>query len=110
MQFSADKLILLRGGIPPIIGSKIAYYSSRFFKGRAFPPPEVPVAIKRQQISDAQVSFRDMTDKEAAGHDTRPMAPEDIMTKDCPSQMADLRTINHDGKVTGILAEGDEYG
>ena len=41
MQFSAYKLILLRGGIPPIIGSKIAYFSSRFFKRRVFPPPIV---------------------------------------------------------------------
>ena len=51
-----------------------------------------------------------MTAKEAAGHLTRPMKQEDIFTEDCPSQMADLLTINHNGKVTGILAEGDEYG
>src|SRR3546814_3444243 len=35
MQFPTDKLILLRGGIPPIIGTKIAYFSSRFFKTRS---------------------------------------------------------------------------
>src|SRR3546814_2438491 len=47
MQFPTDKLILLRGGIPPIIGTKIAYFSSRFFKTRAFPAPYVPAAPKR---------------------------------------------------------------
>jgi type IV secretion system protein VirD4 len=50
-----------------------------------------------------------MTDDEAAGNFTRPMNQEDIFTKDCPSQMADLVTINQNGKVTGILDEGDEY-
>jgi len=110
MQFSADKLILLRGGIPPIIGNKITYFSSRFFKRRAFPPPEVPLAAKRKQISDPQSPFRDMTAEEAAGHDTRLMRQEDIMTKDCPSLYADTLTLNRNGKVEGIVEEGDENG
>ena len=42
MQFSTAKLILLRGGIPPIVGDKIYYFKSRFFKKRAYPPPKVP--------------------------------------------------------------------
>ena len=109
MQFPPDKLILLRGGIPPIIGSKIAYFSSRFFKARAFPPPPVQAITTPAFKADPAPAFRDMTDNEAAGNFTRPMNQEDICTKDCPSQMADLVTINHDGKVTGILDEGDEY-
>ncbi|CAO1650896.1 type IV secretory system conjugative DNA transfer family protein [Parasphingorhabdus sp. NYA22] len=110
MQFPADRLILLRGGIPPIIGTKIAFFKNRFFKRRAFPPPEVPVATKRPQTADFQAPFRDMTDDELAGHDTRAMKQEDIMTHDCPSHMADLVTINRNGKVTGTLYEGDENG
>ena len=109
MQFPPDKLILLRGGIPPIIGSKIAYFSNRFFKARAFPPPPVQINPKPAIYADPAPAFREMTDDEAAGNFTRPMNQEDIFTKDCPSQMADLVTINHDGKVTGILDEGDEY-
>ena len=58
---------------------------------------------------EASPEFREMTADEAAGNFTRPMRQEDIFTKDCPSQMADLVTINHDGKVTGTLDEGDEY-
>ena len=110
MQFPTDKLILLRGGIPPIVGTKIAYFSSRFFKSRAFPTPIVPAIPKRTTSAEAPPQFREMTAEEAAGHPTRPMKQEDIFTEDCPSQMADLLTINHNGKVTGILAEGDEYG
>jgi type IV secretion system protein VirD4 len=109
MQFPPDKLILLRGGIPPIIGTKIAYFSNRFFKARAFPPPPVQAIPKPSIYTGPAPAFRDMTDNEAAGNFTRPMNQEDILTKDCPSQMADLVTINHDGKVTGILDEGDEY-
>lgn len=109
MQFPPDKLILLRGGIPPIIGSKIAYFSNSFFKARAFPPPPVQAIPKPAVYAGPAPAFRDMTDDEAAGNFTRPMNQEDILTKDCPSQMADLVTINHNGKVTGILDEGDEY-
>jgi type IV secretion system protein VirD4 len=109
MQFPPDRLILLRGGIPPIIGTKIAYFSSRFFKARAFPSPSVPAITKPTLNADPAPAFRNMTDDEAAGKFTRPMDQADIFTKDCPSQMADLVTINHNGEVTGILDEGDEY-
>src|SRR3546814_1233936 len=71
MQFPTDKLILLRGSVPPIIGTKIAYFSSRFFKSRAFPTPEVPVAPMRTPSTVPPALFRDMTDEEAAGHDNR---------------------------------------
>src|SRR3546814_1555578 len=64
MQFPTDKLILLRGGIPPIIGTKIAYFSSRFFKTRAFPAPEVPAAPKRTPDAARPVLFRDMRSEE----------------------------------------------
>lgn len=109
MQLPPDKLILLRGGIPPIVGRKIAYFSNRFFKARAFPPPPVPAIPKQSIYAGPAPAFRDMTDDEAAGKFTRPMNQEDVFTKDCPSQMADLVTINHNGEVTGILDEGDEY-
>lgn len=109
MQFPPNKLILLRGGIPPIVGRKIAYFRNRFFKARAFPPPPVPAIPKPSIYAGSAPAFRDMTDDEAAGKFTRPMNQEDVFTKDCPSQMADLVTINHNGEVTGILDEGDEY-
>lgn len=82
MQFPTDRLMLLRGGIPPIIGTKIAYFNSRFFKSRAFPAPEVPAAPKRTSSTEPPALFRDMTDEEAAGNFTRPMTQEDILTRD----------------------------
>ena len=110
MQFPIDKLILLRGGIPPIIGTKITYFSSRFFKSRALSAPIVPAIAQRTRCLETLPQFREMTADEAAGHPTRTMTQEDILTKDCPSQMADLVTLNHNGKVTGILEEGNENG
>ena len=110
MQFPTDKLILLRGGIPPIIGTKIAYFSSRFFKSRAFPALEVPAAPKRTISTAPTALFRDMTADEADGHDTRPMSQDDVLTKDCPSFLADMLTLDHNGNVSGLIEEGDENG
>ena len=110
MQFPTDELILLRGGIPPIVGTKIAYFSSRFFKGRAFPPPEVPAAPRRTEWIIPPAMFRDMTVEEAAGHDTRPMSQNDFLTEDCPSFLADMLTLDRNGNVSGLIEEVDEYG
>ena len=73
MQFPTDRLILLRGGIPPIIGIKMFHFKSRFFKSRAFPPPVVLPLEKQVRVALAPAPFRDMTDEEAEGnHLTRP--------------------------------------
>jgi type IV secretion system protein VirD4 len=110
MQFPPTKLILLRGGIPPVIGTKIAWFSSRFFKSRAFPPPDVPATPKTAASTAPQAPFRDMTDEEAAGHSTRPMTQDDVLTEDCPSFFADMLTLDRDGDVCGLIEEGDENG
>ncbi len=110
MQFPPSKLILLRGGIPPIIGTKIAWFSNRFFKARAFAPPEVPAPTRPARNLDQAPVFRDMTEDEAAGHDTRPIAQDDVLTEDCPSFFADMLTLDHDGNVCGLIEEGDENG
>src|SRR3546814_3018015 len=68
MQFPTDRLLLLRGGIPPIVGTKIFYYKSRFFKNRAFPPPVVSELEKQTLVALAPTPFRDMTDEEAEGN------------------------------------------
>ena len=110
MQFPANRLILLRGGIPPIIGDKIFYFSNRFFKSRAFPPPEVPSAPRRTPGTSSPSLFRDITDDEAAGHETRPMSQDDVLTEDYPSFFADMLTLDRNGNVSGLIEEGDENG
>ena len=110
MQFPADRLILLRGGIPPIVGSKIAYFKSRFFKRRAFPPPAVPPLEKKVCAAPLPPPFRDMKHEEAAGDAAHPLTPDDIRTEDYPSFCADLLTLDRDGNASIIIEEGDEYG
>lgn len=108
MQFPTDKLILLRGGIPPIIGSKIYYFKSRFFKKRAFPLPVVDPLEKHPLPNIVHRPFRDLTEEEALGH--CPIQPDDIRSEDCPSFFADLLTLDRDGNASIIIEEGDEHG
>lgn len=110
MQFPKDRLILLRGGIPPIIGTKIAWFNSRFFKARAFPPPVIPAIPKQAPAAPPPALFREMTDEEAAGAAPILASMDDVRTEDCPSFFADMLTLDHDGNVTGVIEEGDENG
>jgi type IV secretion system protein VirD4 len=41
IQLPADQLIVLRAGLPPVRGRKIAYWRERAFVERVLPPPEV---------------------------------------------------------------------
>ena len=100
MQFPTDRLILLRGGIPPIIGTKIFYFKSRFFKKRAFPPPVVSAARKANARDIAPAPFRDMTDEEAEGNPAHPLTQDDIRTEDYPSFYADLLTLDRNGNAS----------
>jgi type IV secretion system protein VirD4 len=110
MQFPMDRVILLRGGIPPIIGTKIFFFKSRFFKKRAFPPPVVPPAEKPKGPNIAPLPFRDMTDEETEGNPAHLLTQDDIRTEDYPSFFADLLTLDHDGNASIIIEEGDEHG
>ena len=109
MQFPNSKLILLRGGIPPIIGDKLVYFKSRFFKARAFPAPVVPAVPRAQTMRTSPGLARDMTEREAAGDPTAPLAMDDICTADHPSVFADVGAPEWEGTMTLTVEEGDEY-
>nr|WP_294846461.1 type IV secretory system conjugative DNA transfer family protein [uncultured Sphingomonas sp.] len=110
MQFPATRLILLRGGIPPIIGTKIFYFKCRFFNKRAFPAPVIAPIGKHTRAALAPAPFRDMTDEEAEGNPAHPLAQDAIRTEDYPSFFADLLTLDRDGRASIIIEEGDEHG
>lgn len=110
MQFPSDRLILLRGGIPPIIGNKILYFKSRFFKRRAFPAPIVPPIEKQAVVTIAHTPFRDMTTEELEGNPAHPIRPEDIRIEDYPSFDPDLVSLDGHGNASLIIEEGDENG
>jgi type IV secretion system protein VirD4 len=110
MQYPMDRLLLLRGGIPPILGTKIFYYKSRFFKKRTFPPPIIPPRERPIRATIAPSPFRDMTDEEAEGSPAHPLTQDDIRTEDYPSFCADLLTLDRHGNASIIIEEGDENG
>ncbi|HMU21997.1 MAG TPA: type IV secretory system conjugative DNA transfer family protein [Sphingorhabdus sp.] len=110
MQFPTDRMILLRGGIPPIIGSKIFYFKSRFFKKRGVPPPVVPPIERQARTTPAPAPFRDMTTEELEGNPAHPLRQEDIRTEDYPSFNADLLSIDRNGNSSLFIEEGDEDG
>jgi type IV secretion system protein VirD4 len=109
MQFPSTKLILLRGGIPPIIGEKLVYFKSRFFKARAFPAPAVPAIPRAHTIRTPSGPARDMTEREAAGDPAARLAMDDICTADHPSVFVDVGASAWDGTMTLTVEEGDEY-
>src|SRR3546814_2058634 len=110
MQFPTDRLLLLRGGIPPIVGTKIFYYKSRFFKNRALPPPVVSQLAKQTLVALAPTPFRHMTDDEAEGHPTYPLTPDDNRTEDYPSFCADLLPSGRHDTASLLTESGDENG
>ena len=42
MQMDTDALIVLKAGLPPILGRKIRFFSHAVLKRRPVPPPDVP--------------------------------------------------------------------
>ncbi|MCI3135377.1 type IV secretory system conjugative DNA transfer family protein [Phenylobacterium aquaticum] len=42
LQLPAHALILLRAGLPPVLGQRISYWRERDFKARLLPPPLLP--------------------------------------------------------------------
>lgn len=109
LQFPADQLILLRGGIAPIIGDKIAYFRSRFFRARVMPAPIVPQIARSPQRTSALFAFRPMTEAEASGNDPDLLVMDAVCTADPPSVFADVATLERAGALTGLIEEGDEY-
>lgn len=108
MQFPSTKLILLRGGIPPIVGDKIYHFKSRFFRARAFTAPVVPQIARAPVKVFAPAPCREMTEGEAAGTADASLAMDDIYTRDHPSVFMDVRTLSEGDQTIGIIAEGDE--
>ena len=106
MQFPSIKLILLRGGIPPIIGTKVFYYKSRFFKKRAFAPPEVPPIVRKAAISVAAPPVRKAPTRKTKSVQVLPPMPDVTYIVGVPTPLLDVRTERVGNKVTGTVAQG----
>jgi type IV secretion system protein VirD4 len=78
IQMPADQLIVLRAGMPPVRGRKIAYWRERAFTRRVSPPPAIPA---RAGIALASNTASPTT--AVAGQGPQPPRPRDV-------EMADL--------------------
>ena len=106
MQFPPNKLILLRGGIPPIVGTKIFYFKSRFFKKRAFPPPVVPPIKRKAATLVVRLPTSKATARKAKAAQVPPQKPEVTYIPGFPTPVLDVRTERFGNKVTGTVAQG----
>lgn len=52
MQLPPEDLIVLKAGMPPVRGRKIAYYRERAFADRVRPAPAVPKIPMPQEVAD----------------------------------------------------------
>jgi type IV secretion system protein VirD4 len=105
MQFPTDRLILLRGGIPPIIGTKIFYFKNRFFKKRAFPPPVVPSIERKAATAVPPPPLAKTTPRKAKATQVPPQNPVTYIPGHAVPFL-DVRTERDGDKVTGMVAQG----
>jgi type IV secretion system protein VirD4 len=105
MQFPTDRLILLRGGIPPIIGTKIFYFKNRFFKKRAFPPPLVPSIERKAATAVPPPPLAKTTPRKAKATQVPPQNPVTYIPGHAVPFL-DVRTERDGDKVTGTVAQG----
>lgn len=110
MQLSPHRLILLRGGVPPILGDKIAYFSSRFFRARHVAAPAVAPVGRPRQAAAAPDHGPDTIHDLYDGERDAAEAMDDIVTEDLPSVFIDVGTLERDGARIGTIAEGNERG
>jgi type IV secretion system protein VirD4 len=105
MQFPTDRLILLRGGIPPIIGTKIFYFKNRFFKKRVFPPPLVPSIERKAATAVPPPPLAKTTPRKAKATQVPPQNPVTYIPGHAVPFL-DVRTERDGDKVTGTVAQG----
>jgi type IV secretion system protein VirD4 len=105
MQFPEDELLLLRGGIPPIHGDKIRYYSDGLFRARVHPAPDVP-QIPRTLRDDEDLpectmpTFDQLTDP-----DPFSFAMDCVVTQDHPDMLIDVSAEQRGNEVIGVIEQ-----
>jgi type IV secretion system protein VirD4 len=110
LQFPPTKFILLRGGIPPIIGDKIVYYTSRFFKARHYPAPVVPVIERIETVTVLRAPPPKRAAKKPATTPVPPKSEKPSQIEGHAADFCDVTTEKIGNKVIGFVDEGNEHG
>jgi type IV secretion system protein VirD4 len=110
MQFPTSKLILLRGGIPPIMGDKIVHFKSRFFKKRAYPPPQVRPIEHDTAVAEQRPPVRKTAASKTKASPAQPQKPTIVDIPGFAVPFHDVSTVRDGDKVTGTVDQGNEHG
>jgi type IV secretion system protein VirD4 len=110
MQFPTGKLILLRGGIPPIIGDKIFHFKSRFFKKRAYPPPQVRSIERDTAVAVQSPSVRKRATPKPKASPAKPPKPTIIDIPGFAVPFHDVSTVRDGDKIVGTVDQGNVNG
>ncbi|WP_333837826.1 type IV secretory system conjugative DNA transfer family protein [Novosphingobium sp.] len=121
MQMPKNELLLLRAGIPPIRGRKIAYYRMPRFTRRVVTPPVLPARpiaatlsapARASEQQGAGMPGLSVTQQQPATSSGGTMQEEVVMREMTDAELAGAAEITDDMLVLGDLAElpppGDE--
>jgi type IV secretion system protein VirD4 len=75
IQMPADRLIVLRAGMPPVRGGKIVYWRERAFATRVAPPPVVP---SHAAFAGAATSHAELTSSPPPSSSVRAISPDEL--------------------------------
>jgi type IV secretion system protein VirD4 len=113
MQMPKSDLLLLRGGVPPIRGKKIAYFRSSLFTKRVLPPPVLPARPMAMPAPRSNGAMAEHGESPAsAGNGSEPAEMEVPVREMTDAELSGAARITDDMLVLGDLAElpapGDE--
>jgi type IV secretion system protein VirD4 len=112
MQMPKSELLLLRGGVPPVRGKKIAYFRMSLFTKRILPPPVLPArpTVPAMRSNGATAEHGEAT--ASAGNGSEPVEMEVPVREMTDAELSGAVRITDDMLVLGDLAElpapGDE--
>ena len=105
MQFPADELLLMRGGIPPIRGDKIRYFADNHFTRRVVPAPIVaPIPRRIREDEDLPPCVLPDADQ-LANPDPETFAMDCVMISDFPDMLVDVEAEQHGHERVGIIEQ-----
>ena len=105
MQFPADELLLLRGGMPPIRGDKIRYFSDPHFTRRLMPTPVVEPLVRPVQ-DDEELPPCVLPDTgQLANPDPHTFAMDCVIISDFPDMLIDVETDQRGHGTVGVIEQ-----
>ncbi len=105
MQFPADELLLMRGGMPPIRGDKIRYFTDGHFTSRLMPAPIVaPIPRRIRDEEDLPPCVLPDADQ-LANPDPQTFAMDCVIISDFPDMLIDVEAKQRGHERVGLIEQ-----